>query len=130
MLSQILKNRALSGVFIGIITTVILSIGLTANLCANLHNNFTNNLYTRNDPSQDIVIIAIDDKSTQPSPEGFGRFNNWTRERFTQLLNVLKEEIIDNIMYVYDQLIHHLPKEKNNINNIFIKFTMSKPEKI
>jgi len=41
-----------------------------------------------------------------------------------------KEEIIDNIMYVYDQLIHHLPKEKNNINNIFIKFTMSKPEKI
>ncbi|MFH1770110.1 MAG: hypothetical protein ABH828_00985 [archaeon] len=40
------------------------------------------------------------------------------------------EEIIDNILYVYDQLIHHLPKEKNNINNIFLKFTMSKSIKI
>lgn len=40
------------------------------------------------------------------------------------------EEVIDNILYVYDQLIHHLPKEKNNINNIFLKFTMSKPIKV
>jgi large subunit ribosomal protein L1 len=40
------------------------------------------------------------------------------------------EEIVDNILYVYDQLIHHLPKEKNNINQIFLKFTMSKPVKI
>ena len=40
------------------------------------------------------------------------------------------EEVLDNIMYVYDQLIHHLPKEKNNINNIYVKLTMSKPVKL
>ena len=39
-------------------------------------------------------------------------------------------EVIDNIMTIYDQLIHHLPTEKNNIKSIFIKFTMSKPVKI
>lgn len=40
------------------------------------------------------------------------------------------DEIVDNIMYVYDQLVHHLPKEKNNINGVFIKLTMSKPIKL
>lgn len=37
------------------------------------------------------------------------------------------EEIADNIMVVYDQLIHHLPSEKHNIKNIFIKTTMGSP---
>ena len=39
-------------------------------------------------------------------------------------------KIIDNIMTIYNQLIHNLPQEKNNIKSIFIKFTMSKPVKI
>ncbi|NQU98890.1 hypothetical protein HQ533_05475 [Candidatus Woesearchaeota archaeon] len=38
--------------------------------------------------------------------------------------------VIDNILYAYDQLIHHLPKEKNNINKIYLKFTMSKAIKV
>ncbi len=37
------------------------------------------------------------------------------------------EEVADNILYLYDQLIHHLPKEKNNIHKVLLKFTMSKP---
>jgi large subunit ribosomal protein L1 len=41
-----------------------------------------------------------------------------------------EKQVIENIIYIYDQLIHHLPKEKNNINNIFIKLTMSKPIKL
>jgi len=41
-----------------------------------------------------------------------------------------EEDIVDNILYVYDQLIHHLPKEKNNLSHSFIKFTMSKPIRI
>lgn len=36
------------------------------------------------------------------------------------------EELMDNIKIVYDQLIHHLPKEKNNIKDIKLKLTMSK----
>jgi large subunit ribosomal protein L1 len=36
------------------------------------------------------------------------------------------EEIIDNILTVYDGLIHHLPSGKNNIRNSFLKLTMGK----
>lgn len=40
------------------------------------------------------------------------------------------EEIIENILTIYNALIKALPKEKDNIKNIAIKFTMSKPQKI
>lgn len=34
------------------------------------------------------------------------------------------EEVIDNIANVYDNIIHHLPGEKNNIKNVIVKLTM------
>jgi large subunit ribosomal protein L1 len=40
------------------------------------------------------------------------------------------EELIDNIMLVYDQVVHHTPKEKANLRSVFVKLTMSKPVKI
>ena len=40
------------------------------------------------------------------------------------------EQLADNLLMVYDQLIHHLPKERNNLKNIFIKTTMSKAIKV
>jgi large subunit ribosomal protein L1 len=40
------------------------------------------------------------------------------------------EEIIDNIMLVYDQVVHHTPKEKANLRSVFVKLTMSKPIKV
>jgi large subunit ribosomal protein L1 len=40
------------------------------------------------------------------------------------------EEIIDNVLTVYQQLLHHLPKEKNNVKSIYLKLTMGKPHKI
>jgi large subunit ribosomal protein L1 len=40
------------------------------------------------------------------------------------------EQLADNIYTVYDQIIHHLPKERNNIKNVFIKTTMGKPVKV
>ncbi|MBI2044988.1 hypothetical protein HYT23_02935 [Candidatus Pacearchaeota archaeon] len=40
------------------------------------------------------------------------------------------EEIIDNIMAVYNALLKALPKQKENIKNVEIKFTMTKPIKI
>lgn len=39
-------------------------------------------------------------------------------------------EIIENILAVYNALLKNLPKEKENIKNIEIKFTMTKPKKI
>ncbi len=40
------------------------------------------------------------------------------------------EEIIDNVMTIYNSLIKELPRDKENIKNIEIKFTMTKPQKI
>ncbi|MBN2112254.1 50S ribosomal protein L1 [Candidatus Woesearchaeota archaeon] len=34
------------------------------------------------------------------------------------------EEVLDNIMTVFNQVIHVLPAEKNNIRNIYLKLTM------
>ena len=40
------------------------------------------------------------------------------------------EEIIENISTVYDAVLKALPREKENVKNIEIKFTMTKPQKI
>jgi large subunit ribosomal protein L1 len=40
------------------------------------------------------------------------------------------DQVADNVIFIYDQLIHHMPGERNNIKDIFIKFTMSKPLKL
>lgn len=40
------------------------------------------------------------------------------------------EDIADNILFIYDQLIHQLPKGAGNIKNVLIKLTMSKPLKV
>ena len=41
-----------------------------------------------------------------------------------------EDEITDNVLTIYDQLIHHLINEKNNIKNVLLKLTMSKPIKL
>jgi len=50
-------------------------------------------------------------------------------------INVGKESlgddvVADNIMMVYDNIVHQLPKEQGNIKNVIIKMTMSKPLKV
>lgn len=40
------------------------------------------------------------------------------------------EEIIENVTVVYNAVLKSLPKEKDNLKNIELKFTMSKPVKI
>ncbi len=40
------------------------------------------------------------------------------------------EEILENIMTVYNQAIQHLPAEKNNIRSVYIKLTMGKIVKV
>ncbi len=40
------------------------------------------------------------------------------------------EEIVENILAVYNAVLKALPRNKENIKNLEIKFTMSKPKKI
>jgi len=41
-----------------------------------------------------------------------------------------EENIIDNALTAYNQVIQHLPKERNNIKGAYLKFTMTKPVKL
>ena len=40
------------------------------------------------------------------------------------------EELIDNLTAVYNSIINVLPKKKDNIKNVMLKFTMTKPIKL
>lgn len=40
------------------------------------------------------------------------------------------QDIADNILTVYDQVIHHLPNEQYNIRSVLVKLTMGKPIKV
>lgn len=43
----------------------------------------------------------------------------------------MKDEVIaENILFIYNHLLHLLPQEKNNIKNIFLKLTMGKPVEV
>jgi len=44
--------------------------------------------------------------------------------------NMKDEELLENIMSVYNALLKALPKGLDNIKNVEIKFTMTKPKKI
>jgi large subunit ribosomal protein L1 len=44
--------------------------------------------------------------------------------------NMEDEKIIENILVVYNAILKNLPRNKENIKNIEIKFTMTKPQKI
>ena len=90
MLSHFLKNKVGAGIGIGLLVTVVSAIGLFGGLFSSVNSNITDTLYTRNEPSKKIVIIAVDDKSTQAN--ALGRFNQWKRSNFTDLLKVLEKE--------------------------------------
>ena len=40
------------------------------------------------------------------------------------------EDLAKNILYFYDQIVHHLPKERHNIRGALIKLSMTKPIKM
>jgi large subunit ribosomal protein L1 len=41
-----------------------------------------------------------------------------------------EDEVIDNIITIYNALIHKLPNEEHNIKNVLLKFTMGKPVEV
>lgn len=106
MLSDFSKNRVFAGIFLGFVISLLVLPGIFTGTFKKLHYQFSDSLFTRNEPSNEIVIIALDDKSTQPQPEGLGRFNQWTRDNFTELLNILNESKPKVIAF---DLVFHTP---------------------
>jgi large subunit ribosomal protein L1 len=40
------------------------------------------------------------------------------------------DDIAENILFVYDQVIHHLPNEASNIKSVYVKLTMGSAVRI
>jgi class 3 adenylate cyclase/CHASE2 domain-containing sensor protein len=87
---KILKNRLIVGVGIGLIISLLCLILNSFGIFRGLHLRFADTLYTRNAPSEEIIIIAIDNPST--AHDTLGRFTRWSRENYTNLLSVLSKE--------------------------------------
>lgn len=91
--TKILKNRVAAGIFIGAIITIILAALSSFTIFRTWHLKIADTLYTRNAPTSEIVIIAIDTKSTNHSMQGgLGKYAQWSRDNYTNLLEVLKNE--------------------------------------
>jgi len=89
---KIAQNRIIISSVIAVLVTVILSIGIFIGLFEQLHLTFSDSLYRLNSPSEDIIIVKVDDKSVQPVPEGFGRYSQWTRDNFAKTLDRISQD--------------------------------------
>jgi large subunit ribosomal protein L1 len=41
-----------------------------------------------------------------------------------------QEDLKENLKYVYNNVIHHLPQGENNIKSVYVKYSMGKPVKV
>lgn len=81
------------------------------------------------------ILINADDKAINELKD---RINNNVKIRTKEASiktaigkqDMKDEEIIENIMVVYNAILKALPKEKDNVKNLEIKFTMTKPRRI
>ena len=81
------------------------------------------------------IIMNADEKTIKDLKD---RINNSVKFRLKEASiklavgkeSMKDEDIIENIMTIYSALIKALPRDKENIKNIEIKFTMTKPQKI
>ncbi|MBU2616215.1 MAG: hypothetical protein KKC19_03870 [Nanoarchaeota archaeon] len=87
-------------------------------------------------PSPQLGIIMKVDKGE--IDKVMAKINNSTKVRTKESSiklavgkqNMRDEEIAENAINVYDTILKVLPRDKENIKNIELKFTMTKPQKI
>lgn len=81
------------------------------------------------------ILMNVDDKAIAELKK---KINNSVKIRSKEASiklaigkhSMKNEEIIENALAVYNAILKALPKEKDNVKNIEIKFTMTKPIKI
>ena len=81
------------------------------------------------------ILMNVDEKAIQ---ELKSKINNSAKIKVSEAsikLAVGKQsmkdnELMENIMNVYNEILKALPREKENIKNVELKFTMTKPQKI
>lgn len=111
-MAKLLKNKAFAAILIGGLSTLILSVFLLTNTFNGWHLKIADSLYKYDNPSDEIVIIAIDQKSTDR--EALGRYAQWSRENYVNLLQILGE---DPKVIVFD-LLFHTPTQQVPMDNL------------
>ena len=81
------------------------------------------------------ILFNVDDKAIKELKEKINSSVKIKTKEPSIKLSIGKqsmkdEEIIENILAIYDAILKAMLKEKENIKNIEIKFTMTKPQKI
>lgn len=87
-MQKIYKKLAIA-LSIGALAALISIVLSIVNPLNNLHLKFADSLYTKQNPSEEIVIIAIDEKSI--SSAELGRFYDWPRTNHAQVIENLAE---------------------------------------
>jgi len=83
-----LKKHIVIALLITVMLSFLFSIGLFSNIQTSLSDSFYGGLF----PREDIIIVAIDDKSMQE----IGRWP-WDRENFAEIIPLLKETKVTGI---------------------------------
>lgn len=78
---------------IGAAVTLIITVLIFLNPFNSSHLKLTNFLFTRNDPSKDIIIVAIDNTTVESSNEvgNLGRFSDWSRIYYAEVIEKLEK---------------------------------------
>ena len=81
------------------------------------------------------IMMSVDDKTIEELKNRINKsMKIRTKEASIKLAigkqSMKDEELIENILAVYNAVVKELPRDKENIKNIEIKFTMTKPQKI
>jgi len=78
-----IKNKIIKKLVFSLLTGIAVALTVTVlstiNPLHNLNLKFSNSLYKNNNPSSDIIIVAIDDESRKDSESkgGLGKFKEW-----------------------------------------------------
>ena len=81
------------------------------------------------------IILNTDEKTIRDIKEKINNSLKIKTKESSIKLSIGKQsmpdkELVENIMTVYGAVLKNLPKEKDNVKNIEIKFTMTKPQKL
>jgi large subunit ribosomal protein L1 len=81
------------------------------------------------------IILNTDEKTIREIKEKINNSLKIKTKESSIKLSIGKQsmkdnELAENIMTVYGAVLKNLPKEKDNVKNIEIKFTMTKPQKL
>src|SRR3989344_6121225 len=112
---KIPKNKIVSAIILSLLISIILSLTFSLDFFHNWQLKLSDKLYSEKEPLNNIIIIAIDDKSLQE----IGRWP-WPRGKFIEIFDLLKEsKVIGLDISFFESYNKNVDKEfGNKIRNL------------